>query len=115
MDKDDEAKRSSSDRDEPLREGEVLGLGERRPEGSLGSGHRVRRGVDRAPSRPFNRRRRRNHRDEPPTQLWCDGIDMGAGGSGTVSISAPERRMRTVLAAILLSAVPFQERFASRR
>ena len=27
MDKDDEAKRSSSDRDEPLREGEVLGLG----------------------------------------------------------------------------------------
>ena len=84
MDKDDEAKRSSSDRDEPLREGEVLGLG-----GSA---------VPKAPSDPVTefdeesiarRRARSTGADDDtaatnlPRSSGATGIDMGAGGSGT--------------------------------
>ena len=83
MDKYDEAKRSSSDSDEPLREGEVLGLG-----GSA---------VPKAPSDPVTefdeesiaRRRARSTGDDDdaatnlPRSSGATGIDMGAGGSGT--------------------------------
>ena len=83
MDKYDEAKRGSSDRDEPLREGEVLGLG-----GSA---------VPKAPSDPVTefdeesiaRRRARSTSDDDttatnlPRSSGATGIDMGAAGSGT--------------------------------
>lgn len=84
MDKHDEVKRGRSDEDEPLREGEVLGLG-----GSA---------VPKTPSDPVTEfdeesRARRHARatgeDEVgggtnlPRSSGATGIDMGAGGSGT--------------------------------
>ena len=84
MDKDEDTKRSSSDRDESLREGEVLGLG-----GSV---------VPKAASDPVTefdeasiarRRARSTGADDDtaatnlPRSSGATGIDMGAGGSGT--------------------------------
>lgn len=84
MDRYDEAKRDRPDADEPLREGEVLGLG-----GSV---------VPKSPSDPVTefdeesiarRRARATGEDEVsggtnlPRSSGVTGIDMGSGGSGT--------------------------------
>ena len=84
MDRDDKSKRSRSERDEALREGEVLGLG-----GSA---------VPKSPTDPVTefdeesiaRRRERSTGSEDtavstnlPRTPGATGVDMGSGGSGT--------------------------------